>query len=333
MTAEPAVLHFNDCAFVALNLVQAARRAGLNWGYLPPAKVRPARAPQGGLDRLQYVPFVARRIRALRRADVVHVHYATSARLLREPLMPHRPYLLHLHGTDIREQWTDPVYRDEISRAIDGAEHVFYTNLDTAEQARAARPDAEYMPAFVDIAGLPQWTPGVNGRRRVFFASRWSEVKGAPTMLELARKLRAVLPRDVRLEGLAWGEAAPDAARLGVELHPRAAHADYLSILAEADVVIGQASTILAVSEHEAMAVGAPVVVPSVLLPHPEGGAPPVLSGSVDESIEHVLHALDDPVAVSRRLDARRWVASHYSADRYVAPLQKIYRGVAAMTG
>src|SRR5690606_34104593 len=144
--------------------------------------------PGGTLGRLQYLPFVARRARALRRADVVHVHYATSARLIRERFMPRRPYLLHLHGTDIREQASDPRYRDEVSRAIDGAERVYYTNLDTAERATAARADAEYMPAFVDVAGLPRWTPGAGGRR-VVFASRWSRVKGAETMLALAAEL------------------------------------------------------------------------------------------------------------------------------------------------
>ncbi|WP_127573980.1 glycosyltransferase [Georgenia faecalis] len=328
MPAEPTVLHFNDCAFVGLTLVRAARRQGLEWGYLPPAKVRPARTPAGPLGRAVYLPYVARRARALRRADVVHVHYATSVRLIRERFMPARPYLLHLHGTDIREQWTDPRYREEITRAIDGAEHVFYTNLDTADQARAARPDAQYMPAFVDLAALPTWTPGARGRR-VVFASRWSRVKGAATMLALAAELRRVLPADVRLQGLDWGEAAPEAAALGVELLSQRPHAAYLDLLAGADVVVGQATGLLGVSELEAMALGVPVVTPSTLLPHPEGGAPPVLPGTVEETVGNVLAALADPPAASRRLDARRWVAEHYTADRYVPGLQEIYRRVA----
>ncbi|MEE6274466.1 hypothetical protein V2J56_14045 [Georgenia sp. MJ206] len=332
MVAEPAVLHFNDCAFVALNLVRAARRADLTWGYLPPGKVRPASAPEGTLGRLQYVPFVARRARALRRADVVHVHYATSARLISERFMPARPYLLHLHGTDIREQASDPRYRDEVARAIDGAERVYYTNLDTTEQATAARPDAEYMPAFVDVAGLPPWTPGAGGRR-VVFASRWSRVKGAETMLALAAELRRALPADVRVQGLDWGEAAPEAARAGVELLPQRPHADYLALLAGADVVVGQATGLLGVSELEAMAIGVPLASPGTLLPHPDGGSPPVLAGTVAETVEHVRTALADPVAASGRLDARRWVTEHYTADRYVAPLQGVYRSVASRTG
>ncbi|MCM3661069.1 hypothetical protein M3148_08700 [Georgenia satyanarayanai] len=330
MPAEPAVLHFNDCAFVALNLVRAARRAGLQWGYVPPAKVRPARTPGGGLDRLRYLPFVARRARALRRADVVHVHYGTSVRLIRERLMPRRPYLLHLHGTDIREQASDPRYRDEIARAIDGAEQVYYTNLDTAERARAARPDAEYMPAFVDLTALPLWTPGA---RRVVFASRWSAVKGAPVMLELAARLRQLLPADVCLQGLNWGEAAGAAAAVGVDLLPRATHARYLETLAGADVVVGQANTVLGVSEHEAMALGVPLVVPSDVMTHPDGGRPPVLAGTVEESVEHVLEALRDPAGLSSRLGAPAWVAEHYTADPYVGRLQELYRRAAGTAG
>ncbi|MFC4556067.1 glycosyltransferase family 4 protein [Georgenia faecalis] len=323
MTGEPRVLHLNDCAFVAANLVRAAARQGLRWDHLPPERVRPQVSPGGGLGRLRYAPYVATRARALRRTDVVHVHYATSVRLLRERFMPARPYLLHLHGTDIREQWTDPRYRDEITRAIAGAEHVFYTNLDTAENAHAARPDAEYMPAFVDPTTLPGWRPG---GRRVVFASRWSRTKGAGTMIALAAELRRALPPEVRVQGLDWGEDSAAAAAVGVELLAQRPHAAYLDLLATADVVVGQATGLLGVSELEAMALGVPVASPGVLLAHPEGGAPPVMSGTVAETVDQVRAALEDPAAASERLDAPRWVAEHYTADRYVAPLQERYR-------
>ena len=117
--------------------MRAAQRAGAAWDYLPPELVRPLTpAPANPvLARARFVPYVARRAAKLRKADVVHVHYATSARLLRERGMPRRPYALTLHGTDIRKQWTDPAFHDEIQRAIDGAAHVFFANNDTAENA------------------------------------------------------------------------------------------------------------------------------------------------------------------------------------------------------
>jgi glycosyltransferase involved in cell wall biosynthesis len=328
MSDEPVVLHFNDCAFVARTLVRAARRQALDWRYMPPREVRPARPPGGRLGRLRYVPYLARRAAALRSTDVVHVHYATSVRLIRERLMPLRPYFLHLHGTDIREQSRDPLYREEITRAILGAERVYFTNLDTAGQARALRPDAEYMPAFVDLAPLPPWQPGA-GAASVVFASRWSRDKGADAMLRVAVDLRRSLPAGTRLLGLDWGEKVPAARAAGVEIVSRRDHEGYLRLLAGASVVVGQATQLLGVSELEAMAIGVPVVVPGAVLPHPDGGAPPVLCGSDDEVVEHVHAALTDPMTAACRLDARRWVSEHYTPDPFVAPLQEAYRAAA----
>ena len=220
--SDVAVLHFNDCAGVGRILVDQAAREGRAWDYLPPDLVRPTTTPDNPLAaRARYLPYVLRRARHVGRADVVHVHYATSARLLRERGIPRRPYVLHLHGTDIREQWADPAYHDEIQRAVDGARHVFYTNLDTTENALEARPDAEFMPAFIEADKLPAWQRrGADGRPLVFFASRWEDVKGAGENLRLATELRRALPAAVDLVGLDWGARAAEAGRAGVELRP-----------------------------------------------------------------------------------------------------------------
>ncbi|MGO1316079.1 MAG: hypothetical protein ACTMIR_03460 [Cellulomonadaceae bacterium] len=321
----PSVLQLNDCARVAENLVAAAARAGLDWDYLPPGQVRPpAGTDLSGLRRARYVPYVARRARHLHRADVVHVHYATSVRLVRERLMPRRPYLLHLHGTDIREQWPDPRFHDEIQRAVDGASAVYYTGLDTAHNAVTARPDAQFMPAFV--ADVPPWRPP--GRGRIRFASRWGAEKGLAGQLELARALRR-LP-DVELEGLRWGAGADEAIAAGVQLVVPMPHEEYLDWLAGADLVVGQATGIVAVSELEAMAIGAPVAAPGRRLAYPDGTAPPVLEGTVADVVEQVRLALDDPPTTAARLGAQAWTLAHCVADPYVPGLVAQYEAAAA---
>src|SRR5690606_21563405 len=100
-----------------------------------------------------------------------------------------------------------------------------------AEDATTARADAEYLPVVFDPSGLPEWNP----RGHVSFASRWEEVKGLDGMLEVARRLIAA---GVTVRGLDWGPGAAKAARLGVELVPKAPHAQYLQFLAEASVVV-----------------------------------------------------------------------------------------------
>ncbi|GAA1629040.1 glycosyltransferase [Georgenia ruanii] len=326
---EPAVLHFNDCANVGANLVRAAQARGWGWEYMSPERVRPSVSPERlqGLGRARYAPYLVRRRRALQRADVVHVHYATSARLLRERFMPPRPYFLHLHGTDIRTQWLDLAYHEEIRRAAGEAVGVFYTTPDNREHAEQARADAEYMPVFVNFDELPAWQP--SERPRVVFVSRWEEVKGLADQLALAEQLAHALGPAVELVGLDWGPGAPAASAAGVRLVPRLPHREYLSLLASAHLAIGQATAILSVSELEAMAIGVPLAAPGAHHPGPEGTKVPILTGSVDDTVDQAVGALSDPLAASRSLAGGPWVREHHDAARQVPTLQERYRSAA----
>lgn len=324
--STPRVTHFNDCAFVARSLVDAAARAGLKWGYVPPELIRPATGFGSGAGKLAEIPYVFRHLRTAWSSDVIHVHYATAVHLLERPYIPRRPYVLHLHGTDIRRLWKAPATHDQVQRAIDGASAVYYTNLDTVEEATTAREDAHYMPAFVEAELLPEWHPGSEqGTPTVLFVSRWDDTKGVETQLETAKALRSALPVDTRLVGLDWGPAAAAAAELGVELVPRLDHKGFLDLVASADVAIGQAAGIIAVSELEAMAIGPTVICPVPAL-QDGGDPPPVLLGSVSDTVEQSLLALEDPRATSARLNARPWVLNKHTPDRWVPVLEEVYR-------
>lgn len=331
MSSAPRVLQFNDCAFVARNMVRAAARAGIKWAYMPPEQVRPmTAAPKNPLlARARFAPYVARRAVRLRAADVVHVHYGTSARLLRERGMPRRPYVLTLHGTDIRKQWTDPQFHDEIQLAIDGAAHVFFANNDTAENARRARPDAEFLPALVDAAALPAWTPA--GRPSILFVSRWDDAKGVERQLELVRQLSAAVGSRAQVLGLNWGPGAETARKNGVTLLERMPQEDFHRIMSQAHMTIGQATNNFATSEFEALCMGAPLAAVGSRLPRPDDGTtPPVIEGTQDEVVEQVMAALDDPVAVSNRLGGRDWALPRYDAAAFVPRLDALYAGIVA---
>jgi glycosyltransferase involved in cell wall biosynthesis len=325
---SPRVLHVNDCAGVAANLVRAARTQGYAWRHLRPEQVRPAGPTPTGVGRARWLPFVARRGVELTRSEVVHVHYATSVPLITSFAMPRRPYLLHLHGTDIRQLWTAPATRELVRRAVDGATHVYYTNLDTAENARSARDDAEFMPALVDPAHLPSWRPGSGAGPTVVFASRWGAEKGAATMLQVAAALRSAVP-GARLVGLDWGPRAAEARTAGVDLVAPLPHDRYLDLLAGADVVVGQATGLLGVSELEAMGIGVPVAMPGSPWVYPDGTAPPVIAGSPSELADQVRAALEDPVRTAEELGGRAWVREGFVADRYVSTLERRYEEVA----
>ncbi len=320
------VLHFNDCAFVAATIVAQAREEGRDWRHLTPAQTRPRVQPGRGLDRLRYAPYVARRIRAVAATDIVHVHYGTTARLLRQRGVPRRPYVLSLHGTDIRTQWHDPRYHEELRRAVDEAAAVLYTNLDTAETTLRARPDARHLPQAVSARGLPQWTPlgTITGVPRIVFAPRWSPDKGVSAQLRLAGALRHALP-EADLVGLDWGEGTGAAARAGVALVPTMPHRQYLELLATADVVVGQADVILSVSDFEAMLIGAPLAALGERIPSADGTQPPTLRGSLDDVVDQITAAVVDPQGTAARLGSQEWVGEHHDPARLVPVLADIY--------
>lgn len=330
MPSEPKVLQFNDCAFVAGTMVNAAHRAGLEWDYLPPERVRPmSPAPRNPLlARARFVPFLVRRAAKLWAADVVHVHYATSARLIEASGMPRRPYALTLHGSDIRTQWKDPRFHDEIQRAIDGAAHVFYANTDNVNDATAARADAEFLPSFVDVPNLPQWQPA--GPPKVLFISRWDDDKGVERQLQLAQQLAKALSGKAEILGLNWGPGAAQAEGMGVRLLEKMPRAKYHAALSEAWVGVGQASSYFSTSEFEALSIGLPVAALGSRLPRPDDGSvPPVMEGSVSDVVEQVLAALADPQAAAARLGGRDWALPRYDAAAYIPKLAALYKDMA----
>lgn len=324
MPSSPRVLHLNDCAFVGENLVNAAARAGHRWRILPPtstwAGLRPGRTAPTKSDEYRTLGRIAAEVA---RAQVVHVHFATTTRRLKPFWVPRRPYVLHLHGTDIRTLWVDPARHATIQAYIDGAAHVYYSTPDNEHNARTARPDASYLPPFVEPRRLPVWEP----RDYIAFASRWEAVKGLDDMLATAESLTKA---GLEVRGLDWGPGAADAAAVGVKLVPKLPHADYLAYLAHARVVVGQATRILSVSELEAMAIGAPLAAPGDHFPGPDGARPPIRDGSVQDVVDAVLADFDDPVRVARELDSQAWTLDHFTADRYIPDVLDVYRAARA---
>ncbi|WP_442213990.1 glycosyltransferase [Specibacter sp. RAF43] len=297
---------------------------------MPPEQVRPLSAPPRNplLAKARFLPFVVRRLAKLQAADVVHVHYGTSVRLIKEKGMPARPYVLTLHGTDIRKQWKEPGFHDEIQRAIDEAAHVFYANADNVGDACAARSDAEFLPSLIDISRLPAWRP--DPLPRVMFISRWDDDKGVGRQLGLARELARALSGKAELVGLDWGPGAPEAQSAGVRLLAKMPQHLYHEQLSRSAVGIGQASDYFSTSEFEALCMGLPVAALGTRLPRPDDGSvPPVLEGGVSAVVEQVVAALDDPAATARRLGGATWAIPRYDAAGYIPRLAELYRRTA----
>ncbi|NKX53850.1 glycosyltransferase [Arthrobacter mobilis] len=329
---DPKVLHLYDAADVGATLVRYGRRQHLPWrqfNTVPPADAALLPDPPNGPGRrarrlLAEAYWQAARAAGILRADLLHVHSGSRLGIVRS--RPHRPFVLHFHGTDIRTQYYDPARRPVLQWGADHAAAVLYSTPDLRPHAQAARPDALYLPNPADLEELPAWAPAA--RPRVVFASRWDEAKGGAAQLDTAKALAAAAGPEVELQGLDWGGAAGEAAALGVKLLPRMPKPQYLRWLASAHCVIGQSAGILAMSELQAVAIGVPVAMPLGEGFYP--GPSPVLRGSgPGELAAQAMAALADPAGTSAKLAGRAWVQAHHSPQQAVARLADLYRGLA----
>lgn len=314
---DPRVLHMFDAAGVAASLVRHGRQRHLPWRYFPRLRERWEKPFRG-----DFALWAAWRTTEAFRAQVLHVHFGDRARWAQK--WPQRPYVLHFHGTDIRELHAMPQFHDAIDEGARGAVAVCYSTPDLAEKTLAVRDDALYVPNPVDIDSLPTWEP--TARPRVIFASRWDPSKGLRDQLAIARDLLQRLGPDAEVLGLDWGEGADEARKAGVTLVEPMTREVYVRWLASAHAVVGQSAGVLAISELQAIGIGVPVV-----MPPPDSGYtdPPVLARPADEVADAVVEVLDDPTAWSRQLGGPEWVREHHRPDIAVDQLRTLYRSIA----
>ena len=284
------VLHVNDAASTGARILERAARDGQPWRFFPRAVADPAWT--GPIGRLRFAArgaaWLARLAIAAAQVDLLHVH---SGAMLKHTRFVPKPFVLHLHGTDIRTLQYDPAWRDSILWGVRRARAVLYSTPDLAEHILPRRPDAVYLPVPVSLSALP--ARAAVPERRVFFCSRWEEVKGLEQQLLIARTLAQALPRGYEVVGLDWGPGAAQAGEAGVRLVPRMPHDQYLAYMAASAAVVGQSAGILSSSELEALGIGVPVY--AALKPGFYPDAPPVGGGT---------GAWDNPAAVADALVA-----------------------------
>ena len=322
---DPKVVHFFDCADVGKTLVKYGREAGHRWRYRPwlPASMRP-------LDRKPRFPVLTRAEWTVRRTleavqcDVMHIHFGTRTGAANS--RPYVPFVMHWHGTDIRKFSYQAASKPAMEWGAKRAAHVVYATPDLRPHALRLRPDATYLPIPVDFTELPVWRPV--DRPKVVFSSRWDESKGGSAQLELLSDLRAQLDEDVVFEGLDWGGRAAEARALGVRLIPPMPKAKFLEWLSGAHCVVGQTSGILATSELEAVAMGAPTVIEVGDGYYPDSPFPTDVGR--DAHVARVLAVHDDPLAAARDSTAAAWVREHHGPETLIPQLAAIYRSAAA---
>ncbi|NDR52617.1 glycosyltransferase family 4 protein [Actinomyces sp. 565] len=323
------VLHVNDVARIGSALVRQARSIGLDWTLYDTARVDPrwsprTRALRRALRGAAWEAGLARRALA---SDLLDIHGATvtaHTRWLR------RPYVLHLHGTDIRVRRYEPAYTNVVERAVREALDVYYTTPDLAEHVLDLAPAATLQPVIVDVGELPRAVDTAAAPPRILFPSRWDAAKGGDMQLELLAALRDEHGDQIVLEGLDWGENAATAARdFGVVLRQRMTHDDYARWLGSGSLAVGQMSGYMSISELEAIATGTTTVMALNSRwydgSHSTTRDVPVLGGvtAPERLLETTLEGVREALAGARVQGGREWVEANHSPARAVERLQE----------
>jgi glycosyltransferase involved in cell wall biosynthesis len=313
MSDQIRVTQLFDCADVGKTIVKAGVSHGKPWKIIQGPWTR-------GGTKAAYYRFRLEQAVAYPRTQLWHVNMGGRAKWARGVFS--RPYALTLHGTDIRENYWQDQHHAVMKSDIDGAGHVWYMTPDVREKAESVRPDAEYFPIPVEPEELPAWRPA--SRPRVFFPSRWDASKGGDALLRTAADVVAAVGHTgVDIVGLDWGDRAGEAAGLGVTLLPKMTKDKFLLELARAHVAVGQVAGILATSELEALGIGVPVVVADPVSGYPDDLA--TVSVARADVGQAVLESLQDPRALSQRLDGPAYVRRNHSAEVMLPRLEAGY--------
>lgn len=285
---------------------------------------------------------------------LIHVHYLPNAYYA---LVARRPFVIHVHGSDLRVD----AQRGLLGRAcryyLARAEAVLYSTPDLGEALRRWRPDASYLPNPLppELVGdlgqvlhslrpdpaftlpprptpAPPATPGTDpnqtdtdrtvanppGSARVFINARFDDTKGGLALVEAARQMVAA---GLEVYGIDWGTYAEQARAAGVRLYPLAPQRQYLQLMAQADLVVGQQHIgSLGMSDLQALALGRPLLVKC------DDRSIPVLRSTAQTVVAQVIELAADPDrARQAAAEGRRWVLEHHDPARAVERLRYLY--------
>lgn len=315
---DTKVLHLNNVADTGRNLVSFARSEGRYWALRPlpaaPSLVSPSAWLQRGADAFTYAT-------STRKPDLAHIHYGPNGYY---GWIKQAPYILHLHGTDLRIDWGCSGIGALTRSAILRADRVLVATPDLLEEAQTIRSDSIYVPNPLPPHLLQQTPEQKPIPGRVVFNARWDAAKGGNDLIGIAN---ALVQQGIKVVGIDWGTHTGEARKAGVQLLPKMTPPEYQQFLGEGEVVVGQFSVgSFGISDLQTLAAGRPLV--TFLNNEAESDAPVVNVGS-EEVAQEVSKLLDD-ANQRKNLGAagRNWVLQSRHPSSALTQLESIYTEV-----
>lgn len=328
------VLHVNDCAGVARNLIDGLKSLDVQAELFQPSlgtyrasalkrAILPLIRTKESLQLCRYV--------RQKQFDVVHIHYAPLAYMA---LLTGLPYVLHCHGSDLRVDLHRPVMRNLVLLAVRKANKVFYATPDLEQYLQGVHKDAVFLPDPIRANDFLTTHPNSQCSPSVLSISKLDKFKGIEHIFQIIELLWKTRPQ-VNVAIFDFGNARE---RFGpliqgnqsrLRLLPRVSHQEMPGLIGSFPVILGQQNheiAALGVSELEAMACAKPVV---CAFAHWDAynEPPPVLSAqSPMEAHNHIIQLLDDPdLGLRIGEQSRQWVMRHHDHRQVASALFEHY--------
>jgi len=250
------VVHAHDQCGIAVNLCSIGAQKREFWLRVP-------RLPEyGSFPPLLTKSFgvgaelLARGLAALVGANL-HIHGGhLSAFCLRTQI----PYILHLHGSEIRQFSTGgaPFFSatKETEKAIGKAKAVIYSTPDLASFIKPIRGDATWLPIALDNTHVGTLSKQVDFAD-LFFPHVWTSAKGVGRLVDLVKSLQLSQKKPLKMVGIALGDHQETARQLGFQLVPPTSRIGHIQRMLDSRVVIGQGSGVPGATDLEAILHGA----------------------------------------------------------------------------
>lgn len=264
--------------------------------------------------------------------DLVHIHWASYGIL---GLLSKIPFVVECHGSDVRHRLRHPAFRRLLSAIFRRAAAVLCITPDLLPIVRSVRPDALFFPGPVDTTQfapadkpLPDTYPWT-----VLLFSRLDPEKGSK--IATGGLLRFALRHPgARVQLLDWGplkEEYKQRYSQCFEFLPLVPREQVHTLIASADVVVGQFELGIGFCELQAMSCAKPVIC-SFRYREAYPLSPPVLQAATAEEVDEQLEALfrhpSDGIVLGQQ--AREWIMQNHDHHVLTTRLESLYQSILA---